>query len=74
MDKQEFINRVLLKISSTKFWAFLGVFIMSVMVLFGADKESQNQIYAMIIALGDLIVYCTANVAQKKVTKDRKAD
>ena len=47
---------------------------MSVMVLFGADKESQNQIYAMIIALGDLIVYCTANVAQKQVTKDRKAD
>jgi len=46
-----------LKLSSRKFWALLAALVISVLIIFGADKSMQENIAAMIMAFGSVAVY-----------------
>lgn len=74
MTKKELLERVAVKLTSSKFWTFLAVFVVSVMAFLGADGNSQTQITAIIIAFGDMVVYVFGNVAQKAVLSDTAYD
>lgn len=64
------LERVLIKVTSSKFWGFAAVFALSVVSFTSASEDTAAKIAAMILALGDLIVYTCSNVAQKKIERD----
>lgn len=58
-------KRILLRITSTKFWAFLAVFVVAVYMLFQPGVDTKVQIAAVITALGDVVCYTCGNIASK---------
>jgi len=59
-------ERILLTLTSGKFWAFLAVFVVSVYALFMPGGEVPVKITAAITALGDVVGYFISNVMSKK--------
>lgn len=45
------------KLSSRKFWACIIGVVLSVMVMFGVDKEEQNKVVGLITACSTLAIY-----------------
>lgn len=65
-------NRIMVKLTSSKFWAYLSVFVISVLILFGVDSSTNERVAAMIVALGNCIVYTCGNISQKNIGKEKK--
>ena len=61
-------KRILQKVTSTKFWSYVSVFVLSVCAFFHFDEQTETQIGALIIALGNVIVYTFGNITQKHIT------
>ena len=61
-------ERILQKVTSSKFWSYLSVFVLSVCAFFHFDEQTEAQIGALIIALGNMIVYTFGNITQKHIT------
>ena len=60
------LERIAVKVTSSKFWAFVSTFVVGTCVLFHVDVDTYTQIGALILIFGDLVVYTFANVEQKK--------
>lgn len=65
-------KRILLTLTSGKFWAFLAVFVVSVYALFMPGGDTSVKITAAITALGDVVAYTIGNVMSKKYRPDDK--
>lgn len=48
------------KLSSRKFWAAVSGFVISVMIAFGANADSQEKVVGIITATGTLSIYMLA--------------
>lgn len=59
-------KRILLTLSSGKFWVFLALFVVAVCKMFEPGADIKAQIYAAVIALGDVVAYMITNVMSKK--------
>lgn len=57
------------KLTSRKFWAAVCGFVLSVMVIYGADSQQQERITGLITATGVLISYI---VGEGLVDKENK--
>lgn len=64
------------KLSSRKFWAAISGVVISVMVAFNADADSQEKVTGVIAATGTLAIYMLAESGADKaaVKKDDKTD
>lgn len=60
------LERIAVKVTSSKFWAFVSTFVVGTCVLFHVDSDTYTQIGALILILGDMIAYTFGNIAQKK--------
>lgn len=54
------------KLSSRKFWAAVSGFIVSVMIAFGANADSQEKVVGVITATGTLAIYMLAEGSTDK--------
>ena len=45
------------KITSKKFWALIGAFAISLMVLLGAPEEFKTQVLALIGSIASIVIY-----------------
>ena len=57
------------KLTSRKFWAAIAGFVLSIMVIYGADAQQQERITGLITATGTLIAYI---VGEGLVDKENK--
>lgn len=57
------------KLTSRKFWACVCGFVLSIMVIYGADSQSQERVTGLITATGTLIAYI---IGEGLVDKDNK--
>ena len=57
------------KLTSRKLWAAIAGFILSIMVIYGADSQSQERVTGLITATGTLIAYI---VGEGLVDKENK--
>lgn len=65
-------KRILLTLSSGKFWVFLALFVVSVYKIFEPGADVKTQIFASVVALGDVVAYMITNVMSKKYKPDNK--
>ena len=65
-------ERILLTLTSGKFWAFLAVFVVAVYKIFEPGADVKTQLYAAVLALGDVVAYMVTNVMAKKYKPDTK--
>jgi len=61
-------ERIFLKLTSTKFWAYVATLIVSILVIFGVNSTVTEQIGGLIVLIGNLLIYVVGNVAQKSIT------
>ena len=54
------------KLSSRKFWAAVSGFVVSVMIAFGANADSQEKVVGIITATGTLSIYMLAEGSTDK--------
>lgn len=57
------------KLTSRKFWCAVCGFILSIMVIYGADSQQQERVTGLITATGTLIAYI---VGEGMVDKENK--
>lgn len=57
------------KLTSRKLWAAIAGFVLSIMVIYGADSQSQERVTGLITATGTLIAYI---VGEGLVDKENK--
>ena len=57
------------KLTSRKFWAAICGFVLSIMVIYGADAQEQEKVTGLITACGTLIAYI---VGEGLVDKENK--
>ena len=57
------------KLTSRKFWAAVVGFVLSIMVIYGADSQQQERVTGLITACGTLIAYI---VGEGIVDKENK--
>lgn len=62
------------KLSSRKFWAAVSGVVISVMVAFSADAESQEKVAGVISAAGTLAIYMLAEGSTDKAALTSKDD
>lgn len=54
------------KLASRKFWAAVSGFVVSVMIAFGANADSQEKVVGIITATGTLSIYMLAEGSTDK--------
>ena len=57
------------KLTSRKLWAAIAGFVLSIMVIYGADSQQQERVTGLITATGTLIAYI---VGEGMVDKENK--
>ena len=57
------------KLTSRKLWAAIAGFVLSIMVIYGADSQQQERVTGLITATGTLIVYI---LGESSVDKENK--
>lgn len=57
------------KLTSRKFWAAVCGFVLSVLVIYGADSQEQERIVGLITATGTLVAYI---VGEGMIDKENK--
>lgn len=64
------------KLSSRKFWAAVAGVVISVMVAFGSDAQSQEKVTGVITATGTLAIYMLAEAGTDKaaVKNDKETE
>lgn len=64
------------KIASRKFWAAVAGLVVSIMIIFGADSNSQEKITGAITATGTLVCYILAEGSTDKaaIEKSKKSE
>lgn len=62
------------KLSSRKFWAAVSGVVISAMVAFNANAESQEKVAGVITATGTLAIYMLAEGSADKAALENKAD
>lgn len=62
------------KLSSRKFWAAVSGFVISVMVAFGANADSQEKVVGIITATGTLSIYMLAEGSTDKAAIKQESE
>jgi hypothetical protein len=64
------LERILLKLTSTKFWSYVSVLVVAALALCNAGDDTVTKVSALIIAFGNCVCYTFANVWQKSQYND----
>lgn len=62
------------KLSSRKFWAAVSGFVVSVMIAFGANADSQEKVVGIITATGTLSIYMLAEGSTDKAAIKQESE
>lgn len=62
------------KLSSRKFWAAVSGFVISVMIAFGANADSQEKVVGIITATGTLSIYMLAEGSTDKAAIKQESE